>query len=356
MLRSSAKQRNQLGFTLVELLVVIAIVAMLVSLLLPAVQSARDAARRISCANNMRQLALALINYETARNRLPPPGIAGINPEPTLAFGSFDPRGGRMLSWMVLTLPFFEEQALYDAFDLRRSILDQDNNPAAAQPASLLCPGDSALGRFLQTDLTDGLPIAKANYAAWASPYHLDLQSAFPGALGAWGMKLKKVTDGQSRTFMLSEVLTRPNTKDQRGAWALPWNAASLLAYDAHHNFQLGGTRFFNDGKITQFMQTPNHQGPNLDSIYACDEPEEAQLLGMPCGTYEEGTPTYYLSSAPRSNHAAGVNVASMDGAVRFVTDGVDPLMMAYQVSVNDGGTARRLPEEESTDPVASER
>ena len=192
-------------------------------LLLPAVQSAREAARRAHCANNMRQVGLALINYESAKTQLPPPGYAGVNTKPTLAFGDFDPQGGRMLSWIVLTLPFLEEQSLYDQFDIRKSILNQPSNPAAAQPTSLLCASDDTVGRFfVHGVLTDSKPLGKGNYAAWVSPYHLDLQSVFPGALGGWGMRLRKVTDGLSRTFMLSEVRTRADVLDQRGVWALP--------------------------------------------------------------------------------------------------------------------------------------
>jgi hypothetical protein len=256
-----------------------------------------------------------------------------------------------MLSWIVLTLPYFEEQALYDQFDLHASVLEQVGNPAAVQPASLLCPSDGAEGRFLRAPFTNRRPLGKGNYAAWASPFHLDLQSIFPGALGGWGMELKKATDGQSRTMMLSEVRTRTNSLDQRGVWALPWNAASLLAYDAHHNFS-GGGKFYTDGQFTQFMQTPNHRGPNLDPIYGCGQPADAQLEGMPCATWSLGTSVAYLSSAPRSNHPTGVNVALMDGAVRFVTDDVDPVSMAYQVSVNDG----RARQASATDAAASAR
>lgn len=324
------------GFTLVELLVVIAIIALLVSLLLPAVQQAREAARRSLCANNMRQLSLALMNYETARNRMPPPGYGCINREPNLAFGDFVPNCGRQFSWIVLTLPFMEEEALFNQFDLSSSVFRQETNPASAQPGSLLCPSDSAEGRYCIGRITGNVPLGKANYAAWASPFHIDLQSVFPGALGGWGLELRKVEDGLSKTFMLSEVRTRAEPTDQRGAWAVPWNGSSLLAYDGHYDFDAAGE--YSVMEVHDFMQRPNHKGPNLDMLYDCQEPESAQFEGLPCAEWSlSGNETAYLSSAPRSNHIGGVNVGLMDGSVRFIIDGIDHVAMAYSVSINDG-------------------
>ena len=326
------------GFTLVELLVVIAIIAMLVSLLLPAVQSAREAARRMTCSSNAKQLALAVLNYESTNNQFPPPGYAGRNPKPTYQFGSFVPNFGKQFGWIVLTLPFMEEQVLFDQFDLDATVFDHNGtNPTAAQPAALLCPSDNPAGRFLRSRVTENVTFGKANYAAWASPYHLDLQEHFPGAMGKWGIEIKHVEDGLSKTFMLSEVRTRTEISDQRGAWALPWNGASLLAFDAHHNPELGGLRFTNDGLVQEFMQTPNHRSANLDTLYDCTNPDGAQLEGMPCGKWELGGTLSYLSSAPRSHHPGGVNVAKMDGSVSFITDDISPLSMAYQISVDDG-------------------
>ena len=332
-----------MAFTLVELLVVIAIIAMLVSMLLPAVQQAREAARRSLCANKLRQLSIALINYESAKGRFPPPGYACINRMPTLALGDFVPNCGKQFSWIVLTLPFLEEEALYNQFDLTVPIFEQVANPGSTQPESLLCPSDSALGRYCMGPITKNVPLGKGNYAAWVSPFHVDLQSIFPGALGGWGMRLRKVEDGLSKTYMLSEVRTRAEPRDQRGAWALPWNGASLLAYDGHYDFQAAGD--YSVMKVHDFMQRPNHQGPNLDMIYDCREPEDAQYEGLPCAQWtfpsgdgpSDGNDTAYLSSAPRSNHLGGVNVSLMDGSVRFVVDEVDHVAMAYSVSVNDG-------------------
>lgn len=345
---SRSNQNSRSAFTLVELLVVIAIIAMLVSLLLPAVQQAREAGRRINCLNHTRQIALAILNYETANSKLPPPGYAGVNRDPSLRFGDFVPHFGKQISWIVLTLPFMEEQSLYDQFDLSQSVFDQQGNPAGAQPPSLFCPSDGAEGRYLQSAETQNVPIGKGNYAAWASPFHVDLQSVWPGALGSWGLKLKEAEDGMSKTFMISEVRTRADVTDQRGAWAVPWNASSLLAYDAHHDLTRG-MRFAPDvtgsGGLTgaekmSFMQRPNHAGPNLDPIYECSDPQGAQLEGMPCGKFSLGNDNVaYLSSAPRSSHPGGVNVAMMDGSGKFVPDDIDPVSMAYQVSVSDGQT-----------------
>ena len=324
------------GFTIVELLVVIAIIALLISLLLPSVQQAREAARRSVCGNKIRQLSLALMNYESAQEQLPPPGYACRNLKPTIALGDFIPRCGRQFSWIVLTLPYMEEENLFNQFDLTQTVFTQEGNPAGTQPESLLCPSDGALGRFCNGALTENVPLGKGNYAAWVSPFHVDLQNAFPGALGSWGMKLKEVEDGLSKTFMLSEVRTRAEPGDQRGTWAVPWNGSSLLAYDGHYDFDVGGAYY--PMVVHDFMQRPNHRGPNVDPIYDCGNPAAAQLEGIPCAQYSlSETTNAYLSSAPRSNHPGGVNVALMDGAVRFVTDDIDHVTMALQVSINDG-------------------
>jgi prepilin-type N-terminal cleavage/methylation domain-containing protein len=95
--------RSKRGFTLVELLVVIAIIGILVAMLLPAVQAAREAARRSQCTNNLKQLSLAMLTYHQAVGKFPPPGISS-----------------NQVSWLVLILPYLEQKPLHDQFDFNQ--------------------------------------------------------------------------------------------------------------------------------------------------------------------------------------------------------------------------------------------
>jgi prepilin-type N-terminal cleavage/methylation domain-containing protein len=143
------------AFTLVELLVVIAIIGILVALLLPAVQSAREAARKLQCANNLKQIGLALHNYHTAHSTFPPGSFwYGTN---------YDAYRGSIL---VQLLPFIEQQGLYDQFDFKKKVDDQTmpdgTKMGATRIPSYVCPSDNNSG------LLNGLAIH--NYAASAGP------------------------------------------------------------------------------------------------------------------------------------------------------------------------------------------
>jgi prepilin-type N-terminal cleavage/methylation domain-containing protein/prepilin-type processing-associated H-X9-DG protein len=335
------------GFTLVELLVVIAIIGILLSLLLPAVQAAREAARRVACLNNIRQIGLAINSYENARKYYPP---AGTHAPPTwmtlyaiddLEFGNIvtDPRSGTMHSWVVQILPFIEESPLYSQFDIRRSIFRQSQNPQSTQIASLLCPSDDSQGRYFQhPGLTENKRFAKGNYAAYVSPFHVEFQHEFPGALAANRRhRVASIEDGLSRSLVLAEVRTRANPLDQRGAWALPWNGSSVLAFDMHHDYSVNETGpFVGDPSSLGQTQPPNSQGPNVDMLYDCPDIAKGQLDGMTCGVYYTDLDSVYLSAAPRSQHLGGVNVCFMDGHTGFLADDVDEYAMAYLISVND--------------------
>jgi prepilin-type N-terminal cleavage/methylation domain-containing protein len=341
------------GFTLVELLVVIAIIGVLISLLLPALQIAREAARKASCQNNLKQLSLAVVTYESTFRVFPPSGIVAYPGRETSTTGirngyvHFDPKSGPQFSWIVLILPQIEQTALHKQFDFKKTVFQQQpTEPQATHIPALMCPSDNAQGRILSdTGLTFRKDFAKGNYAAYCSPYHVDEQNFFPGALvGHVPQTRKRFTDGFSNTIMLSEVRTRDNPRDQRGAWALPWTASSLLSYDAHHigTWRDGappGTYVVDPQTVTSSTQPPNNDGPNFDMIYRCPANNalttEAIYSGMPCGEFNSFT-VDYLSAAPRSLHNGGVLAAYCDGRVTFLPNDIDETQMAYLVCIND--------------------
>jgi prepilin-type N-terminal cleavage/methylation domain-containing protein len=332
-------KRKRCGFTLVELLVVIAIIGVLIGLLLPAVQGAREAARRSQCVNNLKQVGLAVLNYETAHGMLPAAG-AFAPPSQSLYFtfhARIDLKSGTNHSWLTRLLPYLEQRAVYDQLDFKSHL--SSNNPKAlsAQPQGLLCPSADTLGKyFLYREHEAAMLLGKANYAAWSSPFHVD-DFDHHGAIWLYQQPLRRVSDGISNTLALSEIRTRDHDGDQRGAWALPWAGSSLLALDLHpqrdirsSDLQAPWPYVFNKLSLGQ-TQVPNGELP--DMLYECPDPVNEQLEGMPCETAEEGK---YISAAPRSNHRGGVHGCYLDGAVKFIADNVDEIAMGYQICISD--------------------
>jgi prepilin-type N-terminal cleavage/methylation domain-containing protein/prepilin-type processing-associated H-X9-DG protein len=331
--------RARAAFTLVELLVVIAIIGILVSLLLPAVQAAREAARRIKCQNNFKQHGLAIANYAGAMRAFPASGIVD------RSLSHYESKSGPMFSWIVQILPFMEQKNLHEQFDFRATVLTQPaTDPQAAQVDALLCPSDSADSRFFQhTTHTNNRRLAKGNYVAFVSPYHTEAQTVYPAALTSHQRRTDAhfLRDGMSSSLMLSEVLTRENPTDQRGAWAIGWNGSSIIAFDLHSTdsavFPTSGQYIARtDAMAVNFAQAPNSQGPNADVIYDCVNPAGAQAEKLPCLTFDNST-VQYLSAAPRSRHPGGVNCVYADGHVGFLTNNIDRLTMAYLIALGDG-------------------
>jgi prepilin-type N-terminal cleavage/methylation domain-containing protein len=213
--------RRRLGFTLVELLVVIAIIGVLVALLLPAVQAAREAARRMSCSNNLKQLSLALHNYEDTHKTLPPSGI-----------------DSNQMSWVVLLLPYFEQKALYDQFNFNKGAWNALNRITIVQGVRLkaiLCPDltTKADSYSLHPSTPDESTVSALHYyavlgpngptAAGASQPYLVMGTdqgfglcAIQGAFGQASFNgtnviptnnpLRTFTDGTSNTLLLGEM------------------------------------------------------------------------------------------------------------------------------------------------------
>jgi prepilin-type N-terminal cleavage/methylation domain-containing protein/prepilin-type processing-associated H-X9-DG protein len=326
------------AFTLVELLVVIAIIGVLVALLLPAIQAAREAARRMQCINNCKQLALAVQNYESAAQTLPPAGL--FLSKPSAENAKVNLRAGRNHSWIVLVLPYMEQQAIFDQFDIENvNIAATRGNPQPqeSQISSLLCPSDQAQGRSYKhwntnaPDTGERSRFAKGNYAAYNSVHHTDY-FRWPGAMSLYGNELKHLSDGTSATILITEVRTREHEDDQRGAWALPWAGTSLVSYDMHSIGEISasdGLEFDPLPEWAGLARDPNSINPDVG--YLCPDDVGALAEGVPC---EIGG---FISAAPRSLHTGGVNASFVDGHVTFLNEDVDDFVMAYLVYIRDG-------------------
>ncbi|HTN77868.1 MAG TPA: DUF1559 domain-containing protein [Pirellulaceae bacterium] len=291
---SILSRRLRAAFTLVELLVVIAIIGILVALLLPAVQSAREAARRMQCSNNMRQSALAMHNHHGALNILPR-GCAGVSP--------YWGQG----SWMITLLPYLEQQALREMYyDYGkaggRNYYHKDNIQGASgkQIPNFLCPSDqkNTKGWPLNGDGSVSYNNYVVNFGNTGVNESIDWQVktysgfTFAGApFSCAETTFGDIRDGTSNTLLISELIIGQR-KDLRGnTW---WGTGS--------------------GFMTSLR--PNDVNPDRSWSNAdwCD----ANAPNPPCA---------FLSGAfvfaARSRHTGGVNAGLCDGSVRFVSENV---------------------------------
>jgi prepilin-type processing-associated H-X9-DG protein len=270
---------------------------------------------------------------------------------------AIDLKSGTNYSWVVKTLPYLEESTVSDQFNLSLPVTSNTTEPQAYQPQVLLCPSDGTLGRFLEVQDPNGTRIVqfgKANYAAFVNPFHTD-SWAYSGAISLYGQRLPKISDGMTNTLLLAEIRTRDHIGDERGAWALPWSGASLLAFDMHPSRLEGeGCAPFECHEYEAILHEDRNEGPKFapwrgsigythrpngrhpDILYTCPEPETAQLDRMPCAEFEKA---HYMSAAARSNHPGGVNVAFLDARADFLNNDVDEFVMAIMISTDDGLT-----------------
>jgi prepilin-type N-terminal cleavage/methylation domain-containing protein len=282
----AARTRHARGFTLVELLVVIAIIGVLIGLLLPAVQAARESARRTNCTNNLKQIGLAIANYQLSHKAYPPSCSDEL--DDVLDLEIYEQSETRH-SWASLILPFLESATISDRIDRKEHALSNDNRVAATlvipdyRCPSYLGPDYSKANRYNGLDP----PCAIGNYTALGSSTVGNLWGATldpDGVLTPGGyIGPKDVIDGLSHTVFVAET-----REELLAAWADGLTAAvTALAYDA--------------------FDYPR---------YAADQ---ISLNFMPYFNYHTDSAKY----GPSSMHAGGAFHLFGDGSVRFVRDEV---------------------------------
>lgn len=325
---SKARSRSS-GFTLIELLVVISIIAILMALLLPAVQQAREAARRTQCRNNIKQLGIALHNYHDNHGTLPAGLIVRLATNNTQDLPSrfaavLDQNRHLGTNWMVSLLPFIDQSPLYNLVDINTSLSIASGNNATVRSTTIpgyLCPSDAFNGAPLEryntfdntgAATTPGRPWARANYGAnlGREMYEWQIQhratpSQKKGAMGfGSGSKLSEFTDGTSNSAMVWEIRVGVNNQDPRGAWALGRFGASLV----------GGCDVGTAGLAD--CSGINARDAFADDVDGCTN---APQNGMGCA-FDRGDGEV----APRSMHTGGVHLLLGDGSVRFVSENLD--------------------------------
>lgn len=342
-MKSNQRISHRGAFTLVELLVVIAIIGVLVALLLPAVQAAREAARRAECTNKLKQLGLSLLNFESARSRLP----AGHRMTKTGA-SDIDSLG----SWVTVLLPYLEEGALFSQIDLKERFFEQSIDVGRGESQkthhifldSFVCPSDpystqeiglindhyGARGNYVANGGWAESSASAANCGLWMNDPDWRMiktnESGFTeckllgvqyssgsgrpatSALAGYGpflvnrgIDLREATDGTSNTVAFSELLTVPGTS-------------------ANGNGDMRGCLHWGGGAMYLHAEPPNSSV--ADYARYCAAPE---ISDAPCKDATSGwTGSHKL--AARSAHPAGVNVVLLDGSTHFVSDDVDTI------------------------------
>ena len=301
-------RRPPKAFTLVELLVVIAIIGILIALLLPAVQAAREAARRMQCANNLKQLGVAMHNYHSAKQSFPP-GTLGKQPKGASTGWTAPVR----TPFCIFLMPYLEESTRHEFYDYGVHWYLQPT--AIGEYLSVWhCPSDTSRRQW---SANDAFVEYKGNYGvSWGEGTFYD--PVQPAAFYIeYGARIRDITDGTSKTLAMMEMLQAPAEKndpvDRRG-------------------------RIWNDDTGCYQVMTktlPNTEEPDMSRCV--NQPD----LAMPC-TNSGGSLNDFL--AARSRHPGGVQVLLCDGSTHFVDEEID-LKIWRAHSSRAGGEPASLPE-----------
>ncbi len=286
--QESSRTRRRRGFTLIELLVVVVIIAMLIGLLLPAVQQAREAARRAQCKNHLMQLGLALHNYHSAHGVLPPGSVNETGPVRSDGKGYY-------FGWIPQILPFLDEGKLYKAFDFSVSVHAPAQKTALKHlPPLLYCPSSA----------TQALCYAGCHHDVEA-PIDVDNNGVL--FLNS-RVRLKDITDGRAYTILVGEAIP---------ATSVLWAAGT-------------GASLRNTG---QTMQRYDYS----TLVQAQVEAEQKEGQEPPAELTPEQAAAFLQVGGFGSAHEGGAHFCLADGAIRFISSNVDQNVFRRLGNRHDG-------------------
>ena len=308
------------GFTLVELLVVITIIGILIALLLPAVQSAREAARRMQCGNNLKQIGLALHNYENTHKALPPG-----------AFFFTSGKGKNKGSILVHILPYIEQQAIFDAFDFSEADITGQCYPGTSTEirstviSTYICPSDNHEGRFTVPSsdgwwIGSGREVGLHNYAASGGPDYL-ANNASCSCSESWN------------SFAMGYYYDASN-------WAGPFTRMGKSCRFAEIRDGLSNTILF--GEVRPLCSIHAQRGWE-DSCNGCGY--HSTIIPINYDTCRRETAendchrycNWHTSAGFKSAHPGGAQFVFGDGAVRFLPESIDHQNYQYLGAKSDG-------------------
>lgn len=320
------------AFTLIELLVVIAIIAVLIALLLPAVQQAREAARRTQCRNNLKQIGLALHNYESSYGMFPPSRI-------NLSSPTFQ------VSWQMMVLPQMDQAPLYNLYNFNINWYDPINDPVTTAKLSVfVCPSNPSTASAPSTALVSALTSAtRTTYPGWglcdygscnAVRNSVFVLSGLPttstkdtfGAMGRGpgGVTIAEITDGLSNTLMIAEDAGRP-TQYLTGGKVSP-------------NPRVGNVAFGTNNTADGWGWADINSGFSLDG----SDPSGIQNNTANSGTFT-GTGTCWMNCTNDSEmfsfHIGGNQILLGDGSVRFINQNLSGQVIAALATRSKGET-----------------
>ena len=329
-MRKTLPLRKQLGFTLVELLVVIAIIGVLVALLLPAIQAARESARRSQCTNNLKQIGLGFINYESA-------------------YGGFPPRRWQRadegkVGWGMFILPHMEQQTLYDQYQWAYNYYDPANkNVVETKLSFFICPsvdrdepilsgsGGNFVEGWIDYLVPNGILLPKTGFGNvspfidWANDNthnehqalldSTDTSSLANGTVGRAPRRLKDITDGLSNTLLVNETAGWPRHFEGKNVAEVYDNMGTRGSWAAWQSFVY--TTSTHDGKTNAYSGDKANYD-NLGDLADC---------GINCEN----------KFAVYSFHPGGALILFCDGSVHFVNEDLSGLAFAQFVANDDG-------------------